>query len=477
MRSWNRRRPRPGFTLIELLIVMVIIGIVIGFIMVVAMDASRRAEERATQALITKLEVGLMDRLDALLSQRLDANQAHATIAGGGLQRANVVALYDYLRSELPDTFLYDPSNTLYPVNFAAVAYNTGGTPHPSIPAAYAPYILPIGTALVNNPPSSLGAFDPTSPTATNYNPTGTGIFGASYSARAALYKNLGFSPAGYDGVDNDATGSGAGLVDDFGEGGNAKVTANLAKHQPNTARSEMLYALLVEGQGPLGTVFQADDFSNREVRDTDGDNLPEFVDGWGQPIQFYRWPILFHSDVQRGQRLNVAGQSPPQVNFLPPYDQVWEQREQDPLDPNQQLVAPSWWTGIAGSAGRPFFEQYFHILTEPTASSSPNPIQFWDRSGTPTTIYGSIYPRRAFYSKFLIVSGGPDGQLGIYQVPAGSITPAALIQEGAACQFDLTLTLSGAGTVTSQTTIDLQNAGLDDITNHNLQAAAGGLQ
>ena len=43
---------------------------------------------------------------------------------------------------------------------------------------------------------------------------------------------------------------------------------------------------------GPLGSVFSPDDFSDREVKDTDGDGLPEFVDAWGQPLQFFRWPL-----------------------------------------------------------------------------------------------------------------------------------------------------------------------------------------
>ncbi len=80
---------------------------------------------------------------------------------------------------------------------------------------------------------------------------------------------------------------------------------ANLANHTHNTARAEALYALLVEGQGPLGTVFNRDDFTDKEVQDTDGDGLPEFVDAWGEPLQFYRWPIYYHSDLQRGVPLN----------------------------------------------------------------------------------------------------------------------------------------------------------------------------
>ena len=55
---------------------------------------------------------------------------------------------------------------------------------------------------------------------------------------------------------------------------------------------------------GPWGSVFNRDDFTDREVQDTDGDGLPEFVDAWGQPLQFFRWPVLYHSDLQRGQMI-----------------------------------------------------------------------------------------------------------------------------------------------------------------------------
>ncbi len=142
-------------------------------------------------------------------------------------------------------------------------------------------------------------------------NTVGTGIYGASYFAAAGIYKNLGYLPAGYDGVDN----NGNGAIDEWAEGINdppnyttanatalAQVQANLAAHQHHTARAETLYAILVEGVGPLGSVFSRDDFTDKEVKDTDGDGLPEFVDAWGQPLQFFRWPLLYHTDSQKGQ-------------------------------------------------------------------------------------------------------------------------------------------------------------------------------
>ena len=63
-----------GFTLVELIVVMAIIGIILVFLLVAANDARRRAEQDATLALITKLEGGINDRLDALLQTRPDPN-------------------------------------------------------------------------------------------------------------------------------------------------------------------------------------------------------------------------------------------------------------------------------------------------------------------------------------------------------------------------------------------------------------------
>ena len=100
---------------------------------------SNRAYERATQTLIAKLDAGLSDRLDALMHNRPDA-QLHPRLRGGDLypaavtthtapipsdwiprpfdllpavikagvkatDRAQVIAWYDYIKSELPDVF------------------------------------------------------------------------------------------------------------------------------------------------------------------------------------------------------------------------------------------------------------------------------------------------------------------------------------------------------------------------------------
>ena len=315
--------------------------------------------------------------------------------------------MFDYIKRELPDVF-YIQDQSLgtfsYPLNFAANPYPVTN-PNPPVVLPQGNFILPLGQGNIN---------------------TGEGIYGASYYAAAGIYKNLGYLPQGYDGVNNNANG----LVDEVAEGRQPaapparRVANNLSAHKHKTARSEMLYALLVEGSGPLGSVFSRDDFTDKEVKDTDGDGLPEFVDAWGEPLQFYRWPVLYHSDLQRGQVITSTSQQT--QTLVEPYNVVWEEREQDPLDLNQQLLAPGWWyaatnDNFANATGLGFpiqpssvvgtsvpaqaFEFYFHRLSEPLQITTGG--QAWDRSNN---------YRRAFYSKFLIVSSGPDKQLGLFQ-------------------------------------------------------------
>jgi hypothetical protein len=285
-----------------------------------------------------------------------------------------------------------------------------------------------------------------------------------------------------------------------------------------------MLYAILVEGQGPLGSVFSRDEFTDKEVQDTDGDGLPEFVDAWGNPLQFFRWPLLYHSEIQRGQVIQFAGNDT--WNLIPPYQDplaqpsqyylsAMQQREQDPLDLNQQLVAPAWWSvsfnnnapfqgypGFANASGcAQAFEYYFHRRNEPL--QIPNAAAWapllWDRS--PTYAY-----RRAFYSKFLIVSGGLDGQVGVFlysdadllklaQQPNAAASWALIANENNAMPFSATdvadftqspyliptnkqtISYSPSSDPTRPSSYDLLQVAQDDISNQNIQTtvAIGG--
>jgi prepilin-type N-terminal cleavage/methylation domain-containing protein len=527
-----------AFTLVELLAVITIISIILVFILIASQDARRRAEERATQSLITKLESALNDRLDALLQSVPDANEAHKALAAIYItsgttittvpytqqptsgynalqltQRAQVLATYDYIKSELPDVFFVQntaPSSSGYPLNFAANPFPGASTTGDSLNNGN--YVLPLGTSVQGLPGGNSGYGDNNYTLPNSY--AGTGIYGASYGAMAGIFKNLGYLPTGYDGVDND----GDGFIDNWLEGVgtgttvSSVVTAHLQNHTHITARSETLYALLVEGRGPLGSAFSRDDFTDKEVQDTDGDGLPEFIDAWGNPLQFYRWPIMYHSDVQRGQviinELNSAvyGGTYAIGSLVLPYSSVFEEREQSPLDLNQQLVAPAWWGSNLGPTGISFtkpisgvtvtlpsgagsgdliFEYFFHRLREPyggIAASATTLIgeKPWDRAGT---------LRRAFYSKFLIVSAGQDQELGIFGFypsqgyltgPPDAMHLLALENNAMPIAYDLisNATISSAttslGGATLTSGVTLNDAAQDDISNQNLQSVGG---
>ncbi len=542
---------RLAFTLIELLAVMVIVSILLSFILIAALDAQRRAEERATQTLIAKLDAGISDRLDALMQTLPSANYAHGYLAAiyigtntippiqtpsGQLNsqlrtslRAQTIAAYDYIKGEMPDVFSVDPNFTPggsysgpYPFNFAGMGFP--GTPID--PNGLGNYMLPMGHMVANSPPQSFGDGGVTFP---NLGLTGSGIYGASYNAAAGIYRNLGYGPKGYDGVDN---GGITGLVDDWQEGmieltgqQAGQVQANIANHLHKTARSEMLYAILVEGSGPWGSVFRKDDFTDREVRDTDGDGLPEFIDAWGQPLQFFRWPLFYHSSFQIGMNQVTAGGSA--WNLTNPYTN-WQERERDPLDPTNQLTAPGWWSttgvgGLAANGNSPFpavlpqpwgapmshgalaFAAFFHTLAEPLQSSSGGSTtglgqgSFWD------PVVGSS--RRAYYTKPLILSGGLDQTPGVFLYPdsftrGGGASLGLIANENSARAFGLDLIDFTPGQPTSAgfipwtnysnppqisamnfpstlipdkpSSFDIQQASQDDITNHNLSTTVG---
>ena len=544
-----RRRDPAGFTLVELLVVIAIIGLIISLILVAAADGVRRAEERATQSLIIKLETGLNDRLDALSSQQAPVNQTHRYLAainfnaggtyipvgstkgsGSDERRAQVIAQYDYIRAELPDVF-YLNANTTDGASFAAnYPLNFAGSPYPAGSTVVGAYYLPLGNLTPGLPLDSTLSLVP-SGNSTYRSPPISGIFGASFSAAGSIYKNLYAAAAAdvqaitpgtvinpgpaFDGVDN----NGDLMIDNLSEvvvsPASAKATftaavaARLAKHTHKTARAEMLYAILVEGLGPLGSVFTSDEFTSREVKDTDGDGLPEFVDAWGEPILFFRWPIYFGT---------VAGSSDSQKGSNP-YIGYPDTRQLDPLDPNQLLVSPGWWsdygnpsftTPVASSFTPPNgatnhesqaavgFMHYFGSLVDPDAGGSAGTA--WDRTGS--------YARRSYFSKFLVLSSGPDHEPGVGQFAkdytsltedgsGGAVTfpdtsssietnnSRLLLIENQASQTDPTGRTgsffeipNGTSTAATTVTVYLQNnAGLDDISNHNTSAPSTGVR
>jgi prepilin-type N-terminal cleavage/methylation domain-containing protein len=60
---------------------------------------------------------------------------------------------------------------------------------------------------------------------------------------------------------------------------------------------ADLLHMIVM--RGPVADTDIILHFRTDEVQDTDGDGLPEFIDGWGRPIYFRRWATGFNSPVQ----------------------------------------------------------------------------------------------------------------------------------------------------------------------------------
>ena len=75
MRTITKKKCSNGFTLIELSIVILIIGLLMAFVLAASAAGLESARVKATQALITKLNVGLEERLEAILNTQIAAQR------------------------------------------------------------------------------------------------------------------------------------------------------------------------------------------------------------------------------------------------------------------------------------------------------------------------------------------------------------------------------------------------------------------
>lgn len=121
-----------------------------------------------------------------------------------------------------------------------------------------------------------------------------------------------------------------------------AKTFETLAlKHQS----AECLYMILTTGTNDES--FGRNQVRPSETGDVDQDGMPEFLDAWGRPIEWFRWPAGFLSDLQPGVMMGGLPQrdvsnsgdpfDPQQVGLaVPP--------PQDPMQPGDDASIPAPW-------------------------------------------------------------------------------------------------------------------------------------
>lgn len=156
----------------------------------------------------------------------------------------------------------------------------------------------------------------------------------------------------------------------------------NFLTGTPDETDSAVLLYLALTQSSVLGAPpVDEDQFSSNEVQ-TNDDGLPMFVDSWGNPLRFYRWPTALYRPTYTYDATSA----------VPPIDtaeKAWaemllprmpaEELTRDPDDPHGMF--PNW----GGSTSYPGWDQ-------------------------------TVYHDPDTYHTPLIVSAGRDGELGLFE-------------------------------------------------------------
>ncbi len=176
-----------------------------------------------------------------------------------------------------------------------------------------------------------------------------------------------------------------------------SKGTFDKNKHDPATESAELLYLTITSSSFGVTTADDGE-FSAKEIADTDGDGLMEFVDAWGNPLRFYRWPTrLIRPDG------NVADGASTDTfwNLVSSVKLDQSTRETDPDDPTRKMYGVM--INKAKISGQSP-EYYFHE-GDSDGDGTGDSNRLWSTFHTPYT-----------YHTFLVISAGADGELGLLE-------------------------------------------------------------
>jgi len=168
------------------------------------------------------------------------------------------------------------------------------------------------------------------------------------------------------------------------------------AGHKSVTESAECLYYIIFQGK-TLDAEPADEDRMKNAIKDTDRDGLMEFVDAWGNPLRFYRWPTRLVRPGLPATPLDPTTGNPSAFDNTDVYQRITsfmlpgislEMLQQDSDDTLNKLyrVPPSPWNGNAAA--------------------------FEYKSNSPTLSFHTV----STFNRFIIVSAGPDGVLGLYE-------------------------------------------------------------
>ena len=226
-----------AFTLLELLIVITIIAVLMGLSVSVMFGIVSQAEEEATITTVRKVDALLQQRIESF-DRAFNGNRKLAAVNNIGflLASQNIHGVRDEVKEILA-------KKALFRFEFPQRIQER--------------LLFGDSEAVVNGVPTGI--------------PQSIFLAVAAPTAQQQLVKE----------------GNAAPTEDEIRD----RVISNWTNHLPETESAALLhFSLLASGSFGVGAV-DGDRFTNKEVADTDGDGLPEFVDAWGKPLRYYRWP------------------------------------------------------------------------------------------------------------------------------------------------------------------------------------------
>jgi prepilin-type N-terminal cleavage/methylation domain-containing protein len=384
--------PRRGFTLVEILVVIVIILILVALTAAGAFQVITGRRTGNTELSLKKGEEALLTQwrkvVDQASKEPIDPGYLNTQVdaggnptswgildmAGGDMQRARVIWIKLRLKWEFPQNVM----EVLFP-NGPGVGRNANNRFVPYLPQPVLDYLpkrtyykalkeAAAGTATPNFPPDLMWVHD-----LGNQPNKLPQIFPAENSAMLLLALTQGRT-----GGEANAQDLGAGSLGDgyFIRPGSLPT--------------------------PTGWTGNAPPFMK----------MQNLVDGWGNPIVFYRWPIA--NPEARGADPAVGGSL--------------SEKFRDPVDPEGMLVRSDWnnYANYQARLGVYAFEMLFHSVHTTSLTGALTPNDPYRQDPNPLEYFQQSTPR-AYYATPILASAGKNGISGILPVTENVGNPPQL--------------------------------------------------
>jgi prepilin-type N-terminal cleavage/methylation domain-containing protein len=264
-----------GFTLVELLVVISIIGTLAGMLTIAYRGAQQESFTQKTRTTIQKISNVLTDCVEEYSQEPLGWNMyrgypsfpavnrvgsgipptagldgfaSNVSTRGDRVEQSFLLAIRDRLRFEMPD----HKDDIKWYDGRANVAGGTGSDPDFFIRRHLETYASPIVTGLAV----------PAGPLVARIQPSSRAI---------RLLRKLSVLQGGY--------------------------FVPVPGWEDSNANAELLYLIVEDANYDGSSAMEV--FGASEIGDTDSDGLKEFIDAWGRPIAWLRWPAGFSGVVQ----------------------------------------------------------------------------------------------------------------------------------------------------------------------------------